>query len=122
MSIEMILYFISVIHNIDTAFSTTMWISFFVVLILGITYLTQSANYYDDLEYYEQNYGKRIFPEHLTKIMAFLKKLVIANLIILSINTLLPSQKTMYMMLGARVGKEVINSDISQKTMSLIEK
>lgn len=99
MSIELIIYFIGVIANLDKLFQI------FGVACIIIVALATFAKFADTEEF--------IWSRWQTWFVS-------VGVMCFCLLTLIPSEKTMYMMAAAHFGKEAIASDMGQKVEKII--
>lgn len=96
MSIEVIIYLIGVLDQC----SALQGIIGFALCVVGSFYL---FNIFTD-------------EDRVRKLNVWFKRLIVCFLVLL----LVPSQKTAYMMLGAHLGKEAIQSETAQKIQKIV--
>jgi hypothetical protein len=101
MSIELMLYLVGLLDNV------TMWFAFAFVAFIGS--------------------AVGLFILHIDEVsgsqtsIQFCKKMLKYSTVLLLIFTILPTSKTAYLMLGAHIGKEVIQSESFNKVQKVID-
>ena len=106
MSIELFIYIASIVGNIKAVVVVTAVAFSIVTAIYGIT--TAIDDGYN--------------PEYIKNRVNNRNKLVIATIVLAFISALLPNERTMYMMAGAHIGKEAIESETASKIHKIIDK
>ncbi len=110
MNIESVLYLINLVKNLDIAIGIVLVTSFiFILITLIITGLNHAGSYGDD-EYKDS---------HLCAFINFIRKNIKWLILLLSVSCIFPSERTMYLMIGANYFK---NSNIPPKIELIIEK
>ena len=102
MNIELVLYLVGLLDNV------TLWFAFTFVTFIG------SAVCLFILHVDGNSFGE---PTNVQ----FCKKMLKYSTILLLIFTFLPSSKTAYLMLGAHIGKEVVQSETFDKVQKVID-
>jgi SNF family Na+-dependent transporter len=106
MSIELFIYLASVAGDIKAVIGLTTIAFFMVMAVYGIT--TAIDDGYNS-EYIKNRVNIR-------------NKLMIATFVLAVVSALLPNERTMYMMVGAHIGKEAIQSETASKIYKIIDK
>jgi hypothetical protein len=100
MSIELVIYLVNLIKNIDTVVTLT-WIAL-ILFIAAHSFIIM------------MDYGEFTMPKW--------KKVVsIIALLFMTISVVLPSEKTMTLMLAAHYGKEAVASTMGKKVEAIID-
>lgn len=105
MNLETALYLIDVIDSFDIFFKVILIFVFIASLVL----IGAAMDFYNR----EQ---KDVYKE----MIKYLKISIFAQIFLSMMICLTPNQKTMYMILGIRSGKEIANSEIGQKVYKIL--
>jgi hypothetical protein len=125
MSIELFIYLASVASDIKSVVVLTVIAFFMVTAIYGIT---TAIDDYEQQQKIAARHGiitaidDGYNPEYIKNRVNNRNKLVIATIVLAFISALLPSERTMYMMAGAHIGKEAIESETASKIHKIIDK
>lgn len=106
MSIELFIYLASVAGDIKKVIVLAAVIFFMATVGWGIAAATEND--------YKPEYGKELGNTR--------NKLAIATFITAIVSALLPNERTMYMMLGARAGVGALQSETASKIRQIIDK
>jgi len=106
MSIELFIYIASIVGDIKAVIGLTT-IAFFMVMVV-----------YEIITAIDDGYNS----EYIKNRVNIRNKLVIATIVLAFISALLPNERTMYMMAGAHIGKEAIESETASKIHKIIDK
>ena len=112
MTIAFIIYLVGLIGNLNTAFAVTFCISAGWVIVQG----ARRVNFADT---YSFPYTRDVDALRL-QIDKSLKNSIIYAAIILSLGTILPKEKTAWLMLGGYISQTVYESEDGQKYRKLI--
>lgn len=112
MTIAFIIYLVGLIGNLNIAFVVTLFISAAWVIVQGVRRANFSDNYC--FPYTKGEDDLRL------QINKSLKNSIIYAAIILSLGTILPKEKTAWLMLGGYISQTVYESEDGQKYRKLI--
>ncbi len=125
MSIELFIYLASVVGDIKSVIGLTTIAFFMVMAGYGITTALDSyeqqkkiAARHGIITAIDDDYN----PEYIKNRVNNRNKLVIATIVLAFISALLPSERTMYMIAGAHIGKEALQSETASKIHKIIDK
>lgn len=104
MSAELFIYLAYVIDSIGHVLFLARCISFLIAIFFGLVGLNLDPN---DKEH--------------QKFIAIGKKYAVITGILMLINSFLPTERTLYMIAGAHLGKEAIQSETAQKIQKIID-
>ena len=107
MNIELVLYLIDIVANINVAIGLILGLLIIIFIIIGIISLSQWSDTYNKTEWKE------------TSLYKSKSYFLFGFFIIIPLMCLIPSQKTMYMIVGANVIK---SSTIPSKVEQAINK
>jgi hypothetical protein len=108
MSIELILYLIDVVSNVNGFLTVVLLTS--ALIIIAILFCA-GMEYFDSCDNFSES--------SIAKALLYVKKYIGWWLLLLLISVFFPSEKTMYMMIGANVFK---SSNLPPKIEAAIEK
>jgi hypothetical protein len=105
MSAATVIYLISLLSNLDLAFSIVFWFLVLGVIAISISYLAVDER--------TSEIEKEVRDLRLRQA----KKVALIALAVLSLNVLVPSEKTMYLMVGAHFFEQ---SELPPKVLEII--
>jgi hypothetical protein len=125
MSIELFIYLASIVGDIKAVIGLTTIAFFMVTAVYGITTAIDS---YEQQQKIAARHGiitaidNDYNSEYIKNRVNIRNKLMIATFVLAVVSALLPNERTMYMMAGAHIGKEAIESETASKIHKIIDK
>lgn len=125
MSIELFIYIASIVGNIKAVVVLTAVAFFMVTAVYGIS---TAIDDYEQQQKIAARHGiitaveDDCNSEYIKNRVNIRNKLMITTFVLAFISALLPDERTIYIMAGAHIGKEAIQSETASKIYKIIDK